>query len=366
VRAGAAHKLGASDVTDPVERRMVARGLAAAMRDPELAVRAEVSAAVVRLHSPVDVIVGGILEVLRRPTRVDDTRVDERVITDAVAVLFRFGAEAKAAAPELAGLLYWDRPVIVDRATAALMAIGPDAAPPLIVTLAGTDRGDDERLARCRAAAVLADLYPCGEPTIAALTKALQDRDESVRIAAAGALGSCAPRPASVRPALAAALKDPSAHVRREALRAWTALDPGANAAGAGPAPDVPALLTVLKGADNPARAEAASALASIGPPAAAQALPSLTRMADNRQAYLRRAAAVALAKLDPEGRGLAPALVAAVKNADPEAGAILVAAVRRSPDRAEAARRMDALSREDSDQAVRDEAARTAKDLQR
>jgi HEAT repeat protein len=343
----------------PSLRRLAGTSLASAMKDRARPVRLAAAAALTQLRPPAEAVIPTLTDILKNPPKPDGRHVDNRAVADALGVLASMGPDAAAASGELVTLLYSDEQQAVENATAAMIAIGPKAAPALIATLGR--RGDDF-VARSRAAAVLADLYPCGEPTIAALVEALKDPDEAVRLAAATALGSCAPPPASARPGLAAALRDPTPEVRRAALRAWTILDPTGQA---GQAPDVPVLVGVLKGDDNPARADAASVLGAIGPWAAGQALPTLTRMADNHEPCLRRVAALALVKLRPDGRGLEPALIAAVRNADAEERAILAAVVRRSPEHTEATRRLQTIASEDPDPAVRAEAARAAKDLE-
>jgi len=94
--------------------------------------------------------------------------------------------------------------------------------------------------------------------SIADLVRALKAKDEAVRIMAAEDLGERGPtEPDQAVPALADALKDPSANVRQVAVRALAKIGPEARSAA-------PALKKALTDSDLGVRLAAADALKTI------------------------------------------------------------------------------------------------------
>ncbi|MDB5302829.1 MAG: hypothetical protein JWM97_378, partial [Phycisphaerales bacterium] len=110
-------------------------------------------------------------------------------------------------------------------------------------------------------------------------------------------------------------------------------------------------------------RIDVAQTLGAIGPDAKA-ALPALTRMADNRHIDVRSAAVAALAKIDPEGRSLAPALFAAVFNKDRTACGVLAGPMKKSGTPREVFRRLETIATDDPDDGVRETARMVAEQL--
>jgi HEAT repeat protein len=91
----------------------------------------------------------------------------------------------------------------------------------------------------------------------------------------------------------------------------------------------VPVLQAPLSDSDNALRIRVAQTLGEIGP-AARPAITALSRMADNTAFDVRQSASIALVKISPDGKDLAPALLASVYNADRSAVARIAAAIAR------------------------------------
>jgi HEAT repeat protein len=179
-------------------------------------------------------------------------RGDER--WKAAEALGNLGAEAAAAAPQLAQGLKDRDEVVRWRCAEALGKIG--------------------------AAAAAADL-----------AGALRDRNGLVRSEAAKALGRLGLPAREAAPALAELLADPDPYARREAAKALVAMAEGASA-------QVPALVRALADKDKFVRIEAAKALGRIGPEAGA-AVPALTALRQDKDPLASRAAAEALRRIE-------------------------------------------------------------------
>jgi hypothetical protein len=141
------------------------------------------------------------------------------------------------------------------------------------------------------------------------LRRHFESPDADERFFAIKALGGIGPAAA---PALAAALKDDDARVRRRAAEALVSMGPAA----------APTLVAALKDGDAGVRWWAAEALQRIGPGAEA-AVPALAAALEDGDALVRRWAADTLGRIGPGAEAAVPALVAALEDGD--------AAVRRS-----------------------------------
>lgn len=166
--------------------------------------------------------------------------------------------------------------------------VGPPAIPALIATL----KGGQHQIAE-----IASDvLVRIGAPAVPALTALLDDPDEATRDRAARTFGRIAPL---------TAFKDSRPWVR---VKAITAL----GRAGSGGDAVVPSLRAALADPDLNLnlRAPAVEALGQIGP-AAKAAVPDLLALADDRNTSLRMEVAVALHRIDPQGRDVLPAVEA-------------------------------------------------------
>jgi len=155
------------------------------------------------------------------------------------------------------------------------------------------------------------NIEPKTEPTaeVAALIKQLKDKDESVRLQAAKALGKLGAAAKNAIPALTDALKDPDEDVRAVAQKA---LDAISGAMQTAQKDDVPGLIAQLKDKDEAVRLKAAKALEKLGP-AAQEAIPALTAALKDKDIEVRTMARKALdAVKGPQFDN--PALAAIVK----------------------------------------------------
>jgi HEAT repeat protein len=176
---------------------------------------------------------------------------------DACETLAETGSAAADALPALRKLAERDADRLVRLAAAkAVAAIDPkdDKAVGLLVE----SLGDKDRKVRRMAAESLGDLGATAASTVPALIDAARDADPTVSWAALDALGQIGPAAASAVPDLVAALDD--AGTRAAALDTLGQI--GARARGAAPALD-----KILKGGDPAARWAAACALVRIGGP---------------------------------------------------------------------------------------------------
>lgn len=125
----------------------------------------------------------------------------------------------------------------------------------------------------------------------------LRDRDASVRRGALEALERTGPQDSELAPALAKAVLHRVLGVERVA-RVLGRIEPD-------PAVALPPLLGLLKEPVSRRRAAAAQALADIGEPAAAQAVPALTRLLSVEQdESVREHASAALERLARDSAG--------------------------------------------------------------
>jgi HEAT repeat protein len=180
-----------------------------------------------------------------------------RVRQAASVRLQELGNAARAAAPRLLALTTDTRSRDAPAATIALSRIDLAAARAAMETAQAALRASDLQ-ARRRAAEILGSLGLFARVSVPALIAASRDDDALVRDRALSALGRIGVPAAQIVPALIAALDDPAYHVRYAAL----------------------------------------GAIEEVPPAAAAEALPSLQRLAQDTNQLVRQRAQFALRRL--------------------------------------------------------------------
>jgi HEAT repeat protein len=210
---------------------------------------------------------------------------DARVRAEAAAALGAIGTGAAAAVAQLARLSVEesdDR--VADLACKALAGIGELA----ILDLTRIVRGANSD-ARVRAVSALGGIGSRAFVAIPDLMRALIDRDEDIRTAAALALGKIGngPEAAVVVPGLIDALKDSDRHVRQQAAEGLGKIGPRTDRI-------IPALSGAMRDMDRDVRYAASSALERIGMPA----FPALQALLRDDDSDVRDDAALALSRL--------------------------------------------------------------------
>jgi HEAT repeat protein len=166
---------------------------------------------------------------------------------------------------------------------------------------------------RLAALYVLEELGPEAAPAAAVTAGALKDDDPFVRWAAARVLGRAAPAEAKTAvPALASRVKDDNGDVRITVLAALERYGPEA-------APAVKEVSQALKSGDEQTRLWAVRVLVAVGPKGRKETVGPLTEALSAKETTIRRAAARGLARLGAPDEATAPALRAALKDADAE-----------------------------------------------
>jgi HEAT repeat protein len=240
-------------------------------------------------------VVGELVDVLRDYSG----RRSVWVRYQAAETLGKMGPDAAEAVPALARFLDdsrdRDAEVLDEAVVKTLGKIGRAARPAIPALVRISRRNFDLE----RAAAEAIDrilLTPVGEQQdVPTLLKDLRDRDASVRLRAAKALGTLGPAGKPGIPLLTEALNDPDADVRRQALQALKAIDPTAKPGE----PEINVFIRDLQDPDPAVRLRAAKALGRIGPDAA-PALPALLEASHDEDPDVRRVATEALAKIQP------------------------------------------------------------------
>ena len=133
-------------------------------------------------------------------------------------------------------------------------------------------------------------LSAIGEPAVPALIDTLQDKNESIRVSAAYALGDIGSAAQEAVPSLTQALRDESAWMRRHATEALGLI-------GQPVQHTVPALIDLLRDEHYWIRDNAARALARLGP-AAEAAIPALMDTMNDENRYVRFHATFALKQI--------------------------------------------------------------------
>ena len=183
------------------------------------------------------------------------------------------------------------------QAVYALAARGDEAVPVLLEALR---REAAERLESNLAAAhtnpsqleAVFALSAVGRPAVPHMAALLDDKDWSLRAAAADVLGDIGDIARDTVPQLTRAVDDESEWVRRNAIEALGNIGPAA-------ADAVPALTNRLQDGESWVRHNAAMALAKIGP-AAVEAVPALKKNVEGDN-YVGANAAMALARINSQ-----------------------------------------------------------------
>jgi HEAT repeat protein len=218
----------------------------------------------------------------------------------AARTLGKLGSEARAAVPALASMLddpyRRDPPMITEAVINALARMGSAArsAIPALVRVSGKDT-DLERAAVEAIDQILLS-PPLGPGDVPALMRDLRDRDASVRVRAAKALGTLGSSGKPAVPLLVEALKDSDADVRTLALKALRQIAPNANSGGN----EVGLYVEELRDPDPGVRLQAAKSLGRLGP-AAAPAAQALLEATTDSDRDVRRQATDALNRIQPQ-----------------------------------------------------------------
>jgi HEAT repeat protein len=192
-----------------------------------------------------------------------------------------------------------------------------------------------DAVTRRKAAGRLGDLGPEAEDAVPALTKLLSDENIYVRAAAARTLGMIHASAATVVPKLVAMLKSDDLRLQEAAAAGCYGYGRDAKAAvpalmellaspkkslrlaavetlgriGAAAKPSVPGLVRALE-ADAESQYDVLRTLTAIGPGAVA-AVPSITKLLEDKRPSIRRQAAFALAAIGPAAKSAVPKLKA-------------------------------------------------------
>jgi HEAT repeat protein len=213
------------------------------------------------------------------------------------------GYLAEDAAPALVQALRDADGDVRHAAALALVKVRPHGADPvdqLIAALADPAR-------RAEAAGALGDVGPAAQSAVGPLAALLDEDSWDERWLAACALGYIGAAPAL--PALTRALDAADARLAEWAVKAVGGIGPAAVAA-------LPQLARLAAdGARSRVQFEAIDALPAVGGNAAA---PPLIALTTDDQAWLRRSALRALARIQPPGRAALAALQARVDDPDP------------------------------------------------
>jgi HEAT repeat protein len=222
----------------------------------------------------------------------------------AARTIGKLGPEAKAAVPALASMLDDPSrrdPALIDEAVInALARMGSAGRPaiPALVRISGKD-SDIERAAVEAIDTILLS-PPIGPGDVPALMRDLRDRDVSVRVRAAKALGMLGGAGKVAVPLLVEALKDNDPDVRTLALKALRRIAPDGNGNANSAAGEVGVYADQLRDPDPSVRLQAAKALGRLGPAAAGAAQALLEATADGDK-DVRRQATDALNRVQPQ-----------------------------------------------------------------
>jgi HEAT repeat protein len=339
VRAFAAHCLGNYDRGSDEAASALVKALGA---DAAHEVRFDAACALGRIMPKDTIAVPALIEALQ-----DE---DAGVRQSAAASLGQFGLQANLVIPALA-LALEDRATDVRSAAASALArIG--AVPTLAAVLSNS--GSVE--ARC--AAVQSLIAASGDDTpsvLSALRMALEDKDVRVRREASSVLGLVKLNE-DFLPVLTKLLRDPIRTTRQAAIEALGELGAAATTA-------VPGLIVTLEGSDTKLGTSAAYALGKIGPGAKAAVPALIAAMGDDEQNLRQCAAMRALIYI---GRESVPGVIRALAHDNPvvrRGAALVLGQIEPKPKNAVPALRK---ALDDSDKSVRENAARSLKQLDR
>lgn len=285
--------------------------LLSAALDADVSVAQSALSALGRIQGHVPVICSVLARALRRP----------ELRRAAVQAL---GSKGKAALP-------WVEQAAVDedpgmRAAAySLLPVFRAAGLPLL------RRGLDDPDETARAAAVRAAAWPATKALLPLVIRALRDKSERVRCAAASSLGAAKPVPAAALTELLRLFRVGTSSERRAAHTALIALDaaPQVTRFLADPDPALrasatrllarmgkaalPSLIAMVETHDDPARLAAAGAMARIG------AQDELAALLSNENPGVRASAAKGLGEMRRRARGAVPSLIQALDDPEPD-----------------------------------------------
>ena len=226
----------------------------------------------------------------------------------AMLALAELGPQAKAAVKPLAEKLSSDDPAVRREALICLGKIGPAsaAAIPALEKLLDEKRGD----AVLGVAFALGCIGPEAKQAADRLKPYMADPDPLARLACAWALARTNPQnKVLMRRAikiLAESLRSKQPAVRAAAVRGLVSLRPGRAAI-------IPAIRDSLRGADTETMNATMEALASLGE----RAVPIMARVLQDKT--LRAKAAKILAEMGPKARAAVPALIASLRDDNPQ-----------------------------------------------
>lgn len=278
--------------------------------DPDAGVRAGAALALGKLGAD-GLCAGGSL-ILRL------TDPSARVRATAALALGLIGPGVPGSAVELAKALTDSDPGVADAAATALGNLGPAAeeAVPVLVDLL-----ENVPISRRRAVNVLARVGASARPATAVLLRVLNDNNRDLRRDACRALVSVGPQTQVPIPVLVECLKERQDELAGP-VRAWACL----SAAAIGPpAMDaLPSLMDALRDREANVRAAAALALARLGP----AAVPILVGGLDHLDREVRAGSAAALGGMGAAARRAVDPLLGAVRDEDAQVSLAAVVAL--------------------------------------
>lgn len=324
VRGHAAHALG--QIGD--KHAAVVDGLFALARDPEAIVRRAAIRALKALRLPHEVVIPKMAKALSSASPADAAAIvgtlaeggkesvpflteclaDKHACYWACLALGEIGADAKPAVPQLAKLESREEPEVRLQALVALGQIGPAAKPavPQVVKALERDKAEGVRYA---AAFALGQIGAGDKQSRAALAAAMKGDDAFLQVVSAWALARVAKDDKKlqeqVTQLILKALSSDKVDVRRVAARALAEINPP-------PELVAPVLLEAIQDEDQSVIGNAADALASLG----TQIVPRLANHGLKNK-DLRLYAVRVLAKIGPDAKEAAPALAAALVDAE-------------------------------------------------
>ena len=270
-------------VTIPLTKKLLS--------DADPAVRMRILLTMAALGKPV---VPGLIEALQ----------DDEAAKYACLVLAEIGPDAADAVPALIQRLQVEkRPEVRQQIVMAFAAIGSPLAVPTLID----ELNDPQAITRLAAAFALGRIGPpATKEAEAALSKCGQDSDPVLKVVSAWALAKITPDDPQVKDqsvtVLAESLLSKNPLVRAAAFRGLADLRPG-------PARVLPILERCLKGTDKASAEEALYALAQLGEPAVPPLIEAL------KSPELRTLAASILGHIGPPAKNAVPPLVEIVKN---------------------------------------------------
>lgn len=256
-------------------------------------VRKEAIAIIVGIGEPALPAVGGALRSKDPWTRFS-----------ACMIIEQWGGRASQAVPDLKASLHDELPNIGQRAALALAKLPPQGV--LVLAEALKDKDPTVRL---HAASALGSAAGAAKTFVPALTDVLRDEKASVRGAAAWSLGNVGDASESVIVALTAAVKDSDPKVRYNSVYALRQLGGRAGAA-------LPALCdALLKDSDHHVRVVAASAISKIAPKNAEGRAAIEKALQEDKNPWVRGCICDLLGTLGSAARESIPALEKALQD---------------------------------------------------